>query len=147
MSARNSRRDASARRGCSRRAVERLCDGVTARSSCPKSYTRTRGVNSADEPLTSSPSQSGKTKQLYKGHLGPVTSLDFYTVPSSPPREVLVSGSWDKSFRVWDTQVRLRRTRLGRWHGSTDRRFFSTRRQKTLFRLLLPTPTLSKLSS
>jgi len=47
--------------------------------------------------------ESGKTKQLYRGHGGPVTSLAFH---SSNGRELLVSGSWDKSFRVWDTQVR-----------------------------------------
>lgn len=62
-------------------------------------------------------SQSGKTKQIYKGHTGPVTSLAFYTTPSTPAsdsapanvkasREVLLSGSWDKSVRVWDTLVR-----------------------------------------
>ncbi|GAA6027862.1 hypothetical protein JCM8097_001753 [Rhodosporidiobolus ruineniae] len=44
--------------------------------------------------------ESGKTKQLFKGHSGPVTSLDFYTTPSG--RELMISGSWDKSVRVWD---------------------------------------------
>ncbi|GAA5835841.1 hypothetical protein JCM11251_007441 [Rhodosporidiobolus azoricus] len=48
--------------------------------------------------------ESGKTKQLYKGHNGPVTSLDFYTTPSG--RELMISGSWDKSFRVWDFQTK-----------------------------------------
>lgn len=61
--------------------------------------------------------QSGKTKQIYRGHLGPVTSLDFFTTtptttatihePLYPARKLLISGSWDKSFRVWDTQVRI----------------------------------------
>lgn len=49
--------------------------------------------------------ESGKTKQLFRGHGGPVTSLAFH---SSNGRELLVSGSWDKSFRVWDVQVRPR---------------------------------------
>ncbi|GAA5904437.1 hypothetical protein JCM6882_008909 [Rhodosporidiobolus microsporus] len=48
--------------------------------------------------------ESGKTKQLFKGHNGPVTSLDFYTTPSG--RELVISGSWDKSFRVWDIQTK-----------------------------------------
>lgn len=52
--------------------------------------------------------QSGKTQQIYRGHTGPVTSLDFYAVPlgGGKTRQVLISGSWDKSFRVWDIQVR-----------------------------------------
>ncbi|GAA5840869.1 hypothetical protein JCM9279_001247 [Rhodotorula babjevae] len=47
--------------------------------------------------------ESGKTKQIYKGHGGPVTSLAFH---SSNGRELLISGSWDKSFRVWDAQTK-----------------------------------------
>lgn len=50
--------------------------------------------------------QSGKTKQLFKGHCGPVTCLDFYTTKTAK-RELLISGSWDKSFKVWDLQVSL----------------------------------------
>ncbi|GAA5890168.1 hypothetical protein JCM5296_002837 [Sporobolomyces johnsonii] len=51
---------------------------------------------------------SGKTKQLYKGHCGPVTSLDFYrlTPATQLTRDLLISGSWDKSFRVWDVQTK-----------------------------------------
>lgn len=49
--------------------------------------------------------QSGKTRQLYKGHTGPVTSLAFYTTPEG--REVVISGSWDKSFKIWDVAVRF----------------------------------------
>ncbi|GAA6057544.1 hypothetical protein JCM3770_000576 [Rhodotorula araucariae] len=47
--------------------------------------------------------QSGKTKQLFRGHGGPVTSLAFHT---SNGRDLLISGSWDKSFRVWDVQTK-----------------------------------------
>ncbi|GAA5961347.1 hypothetical protein JCM21900_004491 [Sporobolomyces salmonicolor] len=51
---------------------------------------------------------SGKTKQLYKGHCGPVTSLDFYrpTTGTQFSRDLLISGSWDKTFRVWDVQTK-----------------------------------------
>ncbi|KAM0754845.1 WD40 repeat-like protein [Meredithblackwellia eburnea MCA 4105] len=54
---------------------------------------------------------SGKTKQLFRGHTGPVTSLDFFSTkiqstPQTPPREILVTGSWDKSIRVWDVQTK-----------------------------------------
>ncbi|GAA5831537.1 hypothetical protein JCM3766R1_001795 [Sporobolomyces carnicolor] len=49
--------------------------------------------------------QSGKTKQLFKGHCGPVTCLDFYTTKTAK-RELLISGSWDKSFKVWDLQTK-----------------------------------------
>ncbi|KDE04483.1 hypothetical protein MVLG_05050 [Microbotryum lychnidis-dioicae p1A1 Lamole] len=55
--------------------------------------------------------ESGRTRQLYRGHLGPVTSLDFYTPPAASTstsakgksRQLMISGSWDKSARVWDT--------------------------------------------
>ncbi|KAM0788149.1 hypothetical protein ACM66B_001313 [Microbotryomycetes sp. NB124-2] len=62
--------------------------------------------------------ETGSTKQLYKGHLGPVTAIDFYTPHTQtstrssqthkrqPTTELLVSGSWDKSVRVWDTRTR-----------------------------------------
>ena len=48
--------------------------------------------------------QTGKTLQLYKGHTGPVTSLAF--LKSTKSTDVLVTGSWDKSIRFWDTTVR-----------------------------------------
>lgn len=47
--------------------------------------------------------ESGRTKQVYRGHTGPVTSLAFWETDGG--REVVVSGSWDKSFRAWDTKV------------------------------------------
>ncbi|KAK4704048.1 hypothetical protein P7C70_g2170, partial [Phenoliferia sp. Uapishka_3] len=58
--------------------------------------------------------ESGKTKQIYRGHWGPVTSLDFFSIspsnttktPSKVPRQVLVTGSWDKSVRLWDVQTK-----------------------------------------
>lgn len=109
----------------------------------------------ASRPLTSrTPSQSGKTKQIYRGHTGPVTSLDFYTVPSPPAgsslpsrvaREVLISGSWDKSVRVWDVQVRPRA--LGSLPLLLTALFKSHDRQRPTSQLHPPTPTLSKRSS
>ncbi|KIM49295.1 hypothetical protein M413DRAFT_438480 [Hebeloma cylindrosporum] len=48
--------------------------------------------------------ESGKTLQLYKGHTGPVTSLTFCDrIPGSGDGEILISGSWDKSIKLWDT--------------------------------------------
>ncbi|GAA6009248.1 hypothetical protein JCM11491_004245 [Sporobolomyces phaffii] len=50
--------------------------------------------------------ESGKTKQIFRGHSGPVTSLDFYTTRTSK-RQLLISGSWDRSIRVWDLQTKM----------------------------------------
>ncbi|GEM06657.1 WD repeat protein [Rhodotorula toruloides] len=50
--------------------------------------------------------ESGKTKQIYRGHGGPVTSVAFYTTSGPDKRRLLISGSWDKSFRVWDVQTK-----------------------------------------
>ncbi|KAL8286558.1 hypothetical protein RQP46_004575 [Phenoliferia psychrophenolica] len=59
--------------------------------------------------------ETGKTKQIFRGHFGPVTSIDFFSVPAPPPssplaarpaREIMVTGSWDKSIRVWDVQTK-----------------------------------------
>ncbi|KAH9484171.1 putative WD repeat-containing protein [Psilocybe cubensis] len=48
--------------------------------------------------------ESGKTLHLFKGHTGPVTSLAFCDrTPGSGDREILITGSWDKSIRLWDT--------------------------------------------
>ena len=65
--------------------------------------------------------QSGNTKQIFRGHTGPVTSIDFYNIPSAVTniattstgsRQVLISGSWDRSIRIWDTQVTSIRRRI-----------------------------------
>lgn len=39
---------------------------------------------------------------LYKGHKGPVTCLALGRVDS---RSVLLTGSWDKTIRMWDAMV------------------------------------------
>ncbi|KAF7311609.1 Argonaute-like protein [Mycena kentingensis (nom. inval.)] len=43
--------------------------------------------------------ETGKTVQIYKGHTAPVTSLAFY-------ENLLVTGSWDKTIKVWDTTTK-----------------------------------------
>ncbi|KAG2020504.1 miller-Dieker lissencephaly protein [Coprinopsis cinerea AmutBmut pab1-1] len=47
--------------------------------------------------------ESGKASQIYRGHTGPVTSIAFY---NHDGKQFLISGSWDKSIRVWDTQTK-----------------------------------------
>ncbi|GAA5938198.1 uncharacterized protein JCM15063_000663 [Sporobolomyces koalae] len=49
--------------------------------------------------------ETGKTNQVYRGHGGPVTSLAFYTTRSRR-RNLMISASWDKSFKVWDTRTK-----------------------------------------
>lgn len=51
--------------------------------------------------------QTGKTVQVYKGHSGPVTSLVFYDkIPSSGDENLLITGSWDKTIKIWDTDTK-----------------------------------------
>ncbi len=48
--------------------------------------------------------------RLYKGHQGPVTSIalaDTQPNDGSPSWVALFTGSWDKSIRVWNAEVRL----------------------------------------
>jgi periodic tryptophan protein 2 len=47
--------------------------------------------------------QTGKLLDILCGHEGPVSSLEF-----SPSGNVLVSGSWDKSIRIWNVFGRSR---------------------------------------
>ncbi|TFK25076.1 WD40 repeat-like protein [Coprinopsis marcescibilis] len=47
--------------------------------------------------------ESGKVLQIYKGHTAPVTCIAFY----NPDRKLLISGSWDKTIRVWDTKTKV----------------------------------------
>ncbi|KAL1413263.1 hypothetical protein Q8F55_001018 [Vanrija albida] len=46
--------------------------------------------------------QTGKTRMLYKGHKGPVTSLSLHQVQGDKAWLALFTGSWDKTIRVWD---------------------------------------------
>ncbi|KAJ3508667.1 hypothetical protein NLJ89_g5624 [Agrocybe chaxingu] len=51
--------------------------------------------------------ESGKTLQLLKGHTGPVTALAFCDrVFGSEDKEILITGSWDKSIKLWDTTTK-----------------------------------------
>ncbi|EIW67921.1 hypothetical protein TREMEDRAFT_63809 [Tremella mesenterica DSM 1558] len=42
------------------------------------------------------------TKKLYKGHSGPVTSVVLYDTPGGLR---VLSGSWDKTIRIWDIKT------------------------------------------
>ncbi|KAG8854415.1 hypothetical protein FRB91_003509 [Serendipita sp. 411] len=43
--------------------------------------------------------EDGKTLQLFKGHSGPVTSIQIYN-------NFLITGSWDKTIKIWDTTTK-----------------------------------------
>ncbi|KAF8163135.1 WD40-repeat-containing domain protein [Crassisporium funariophilum] len=48
--------------------------------------------------------ETGKHLPAFKGHLGPVTTLAFCDrKPGTGDHEILISGSWDKSVKLWDT--------------------------------------------
>ncbi|TFY68242.1 hypothetical protein EVG20_g3634 [Dentipellis fragilis] len=51
--------------------------------------------------------ESRKTVQIYKGHTGPVTCLAFCdSTPGSGDSKILISGSWDKTIRLWNTDIK-----------------------------------------
>ncbi|KAG0302039.1 hypothetical protein BGZ98_007848 [Dissophora globulifera] len=48
--------------------------------------------------------ETGKTIKLFHGHTGPVTRVAVYQ--TNLGQERLITGSWDKSIRVWDTDTK-----------------------------------------
>ncbi|KAJ7090242.1 WD40-repeat-containing domain protein [Mycena belliarum] len=48
--------------------------------------------------------ETGNTLQIYRGHTGPVTSIAFCDKDTSTgDGSILVTGSWDKTIKLWDT--------------------------------------------
>jgi len=51
-----------------------------------------------------------KTLQVYRGHVGPVATIEFFTPPSSDPSSpsstYLITGSWDKKIKIWNTSTK-----------------------------------------
>ncbi|KAJ7043238.1 WD40-repeat-containing domain protein [Mycena alexandri] len=51
--------------------------------------------------------QTGNTLQIYRGHTGPVTSVAFWDKdPLSGDGSILITGSWDKTIKLWDTDTK-----------------------------------------
>ncbi|KAF9933169.1 hypothetical protein FBU30_006335 [Linnemannia zychae] len=46
--------------------------------------------------------ETGKTMKLFQGHTGPVTRVAVYQTYDG--KERLITGSWDKTIRIWDTE-------------------------------------------
>ncbi|KIY43660.1 WD40 repeat-like protein [Fistulina hepatica ATCC 64428] len=47
--------------------------------------------------------ETGKTVKSYRGHIAPVTCLEFYS--PKPGTLILLTGSWDKTIKLWDTKT------------------------------------------
>lgn len=50
--------------------------------------------------------KSGTTKQIFKAHRGPVTSLaTIKTAALGKATHLLFTGSWDKTINIWNADV------------------------------------------
>jgi len=50
--------------------------------------------------------ETGTTVQRLRGHTAPVTILTFFDkVPGSGDGKIVISGSWDKTINIWDTET------------------------------------------
>ncbi|KAI0703594.1 WD40-repeat-containing domain protein [Cytidiella melzeri] len=49
--------------------------------------------------------ETGKTVHLFRGHTAPTTAIGFYDkVKGSGDEKLVISGSWDKTIKVWDVE-------------------------------------------
>lgn len=69
--------------------------------------------------------ESGKTLQVYKGHAGPVTTLAFCDKePRSVDNKILITGSWDRSIKLWDTDTKQLISSTSDAHSDFIKTFF-----------------------
>ncbi|KAF8558477.1 WD40 repeat-like protein [Imleria badia] len=50
--------------------------------------------------------ESGNILQIYRGHTAPVTCLAFFKTDSAAARRVLITGSWDRAIKLWNTNTK-----------------------------------------
>ncbi|KAL6309025.1 WD40-repeat-containing domain protein [Sparassis latifolia] len=51
--------------------------------------------------------ETGKSLQVFRGHTAPVTCLAFFDkVQGSGAGDILITGSWDKTIKLWDVRTK-----------------------------------------